>query len=275
MSTPAGLGQWASATDNKSGKNPDKNPVAAVNGKEQGPAAVVADGNEPAKPEAAKPKASGRRTEAVIRLPSGKFIKEIEAEPYGGGRVTWNYEDERVFGLIEGSVMGFEFALTTEAEISLSSTGTVYGVLTSVHLHKLKVPQGEEYAELKPFLGLWPVIEPLVNEVCVDLPFSYHCRVQDDRIVISNFRILLSGPNPLGKLGGLIAAKDDQMLMALAYFQALGTALEGTYKAGEPAEKFSPKGQMLVPKGRFGSKTYKSSLPESTVPQPSGLPTGP
>jgi RNA polymerase sigma factor (sigma-70 family) len=267
-----GLGQWAAATDNKAGKNPDKNPVAAVNGKEQGPVAAVADGNEPAKPEVARPKASARRTEAVIRLPSGKFIKEIETEPYGGGRVTWNYEDDRVFGLIEGSVMGFEFALTTEAEISLSSTGTVYGVLTGVHLLKVKVPQGEEYAELKPLLGLWPVIEPLVNEVCVDLPFSYHCRVQDDRIVISNFRILLSGPNPLGKLGGLLAAKDDQtlagMAYALAYFQALGTALEGTYKAGEPTEKFTPKGQIGVPKGRFGSKTSSRVIEQSLVPQP-------
>jgi len=274
-----GLGQWASATDNKSGKNSDKNPVAAVNGKEQGPAAAVADGNEPAKPEAAKPKTNTRRTEAVIRLPSGKFIKEIETEPYGGGRVTWNYEDERVFGLIEGSVMGFEFALTTEAEISLSSTGTVYGVLTSVRLQKLKVPQGEEYAELKPFVGLWPVIEPLVNEVCVDLPFSYHCRVQDDRIVISNFRILLSGPNPLGKLGGLIAAKDDPtlagMAYVLAYFQALGTAMEGTYKAGEPAEKFAPKGQMTVPKGRFGPRTSSPVIPQSTIPLAPGLPPSP
>ena len=54
-----GLGQWASATDNKPGKNPDKNPVAAVNGKDQGPAAVVAVDNDSAKPEAAKPKAGG------------------------------------------------------------------------------------------------------------------------------------------------------------------------------------------------------------------------
>jgi hypothetical protein len=260
-----GLGQWASATDNNSGKNPDNNPVAAANGKEQAQPAAVAGANEPAKPEEAKPKSTLRRTEAVIRLPSGKFAKEVEAEPYGGGRVTWNYEEDRVFGLIEGSVMGFEFALTTEAEISLSSTGTVYGVLTSVRLHHLKVPQVEEYAHFKPSLGLWPVVEPLVNEVCVDLPFSYHCRVLNDRIVISNFRILLSGPNPLGKLGGLYAAKDDRILEGLAYFQALGTALEGTYKAGEPTEKFTPKAQVTVPKERFGSKSSNPGSPKSLV----------
>ena len=173
-----------------------------------------------------------------------------------------------VTGLIEGSVMGFEFALATEAEISLSSTGTVYGVLTSVRLHKLKVPNDKEFAELKPFVGLWPVIEPLVNEVCVDMPFSYHCRVQDDRIVISNFRILLAGPNPLGKLGGLYAANDDQALAVLAYFQALGTALEGTYTAGEPAEKFAPKGQMVVPKGRSGPRIPPSAIPPKLFSQP-------
>jgi RNA polymerase sigma factor (sigma-70 family) len=251
-----GLAQWASATDGKSGKDPEKPPVAAVNGKEPGAPSAVPGGKDPVKPEEAQPHPGLRRSEAVIRLPVGTFVKEIEAEPYGGGRVTWTYEDERVIGLIEGSVMGFEGALTTEAEISLSSTGTVYGVLTSVRLTHLKVPHGEEYDKLKPFIGLWPAIEPIVNEVCVDLPFSYHCRVQNDKIVISHFRILLSGPNPLGKLGGLAAAKDDSaaMLQVLACFQALGTALEGTYKAGEVKEKFTPKGQMIVPKPLGGGK---------------------
>jgi RNA polymerase sigma factor (sigma-70 family) len=266
-----GLAQWATATDGKSGKDPEKQPMAAVNGKEPGSPMAVAGGNEPAKPEEAKPQAKARRSEAVIRLPSGTFVKEVEAEPYGGGRVTWNYEDDRVFGLIEGSVMGFEFALTTEAEISLSSHGTVYGVLTSVRLNQLKVPNGEEFAQLKPFVGLWPVIEPLVNEVCVDLPFSYQCRVQNDRIVISNFRILLAGPNPLGKLGGLAAGKGDgnEMLVGLAYFQALGTALEGTYRAGEAKEKFTPKGQMGLPKARFGTKENNKTIPQLNVPQAS------
>jgi RNA polymerase sigma factor (sigma-70 family) len=259
-----GLGQWASATDNKAGKSPGKNPVAAVNGDEQAPPAAVVGGNEPAKPEEARPKTTMRRTQAVIRLPSGKFVKEFEAEPYGGGRLTWNYEEDRVLGLIEGSVMGFEFVLTTEAEISLSSTGTVYGVLTSVRLQQVKVPNGEEYAQFKPFLGMWTVIEPLVNEVCVDLPFSYHCRVQNDRIVISNFRMLLTGPNPLGKLGGIFAAKDDKALAGLAYFQALGIALEGTYKAGEPTEKFTPKGQTVVPKREVWTKQQVQTLQPPT-----------
>jgi tripartite-type tricarboxylate transporter receptor subunit TctC len=38
--------------------------------------------------------------------------------------VTWTYEEERVLGRIEGSVMGVEFELATEAEYSLSSNGT-------------------------------------------------------------------------------------------------------------------------------------------------------
>ena len=77
-----------------------------------------------------------------------------------------------------------------------------------------------------------------------DLPFSYQFRVQGDRLVISNFRMLLAGPNPLGKLGGL-AAKDGG-LAALSYFQALGTAVEGTYTAGEAREKPAP---MKRPRG--------------------------
>jgi RNA polymerase sigma factor (sigma-70 family) len=270
-----GLAQLAKATDGKQGKDPEKPPVATATGKE----AAVPGGHDPAKPEEAKPPVRARRSEAVIRLPVGTFVKEIEAEPYGAGRVTWTYEEDRVLGLIEASVMGFEFTVTTEAEISLSSTGTVYGVLTSVRLIKLKAPHGEEYADLKPFIGLWPVVEPLVNEVCVDMPFSYHCRVQNDHIVISNFRILLSGPNPLGKLGGLLAngnGDGDAMLKALACFQALGTALEGTYKAGEPTEKFTPKSPTVVPKLRGGNRSNSPfSPPLPVLPQSGTLPVLP
>ncbi len=264
-----GLAQWASATDGRQSKDPEKAPTVAINSKEQGP--QTGGAKEPAKAEEAKPQSSARRSEAVIRLPVGTFVKEIEADPYGEGRVVWTYEDDRVIGSIEGSVMGFEFALATEAEISLSSNGTVYGILTSVRLTQLKVPNGEEYAQMKPFLGLWPAIEPLVNEVCVDMPFSYHCRVQNDRIVISNFRILLSGPNPLGKLGGLAAAgqgNGNEMFAGLAYFQALGTALEGTYRAGDASEKSPPKGP-LAPKTRGGMK-QKIILPMPTAPQMRG-----
>jgi hypothetical protein len=131
--------------------------------------------------------------------------------------------------------MGFEFEVATEAEYSLSSSGTIYGVLTSVRLNHLRLPDGEEFAELKPFVGLWAAAEPLVNEVLVDLPFSYRFRVQGDRLVISNFRMLLAGPNPLGKLGGLVSK--DKEFELLAYFQALGAAVEGTYSADGGKEK--------------------------------------
>jgi RNA polymerase sigma factor (sigma-70 family) len=219
-------------------------------GKEREPAnPPAAGGKEPVKGEEVKPAPTGRRREAVIRLPAGAFVKEVDAAPYGSGRLTWTYEEERVQGLIEGSVMGVEFELATEAEYSLSSTGVIYGLLTSVKLNHLRLPDGEQFAELKPFVGLWPAVEPLVNEVIVDLPFSYHFRVQGDRLVISNFRILLAGPNPLGKLGGL-AMKDgnNEAFVALAAFQALGTALEGTYTAADAREKPAPNKRPLFRK---------------------------
>jgi hypothetical protein len=102
----------------------------------------------------------------------------------------------------------------------------------------LRLPDGDEFAELQRFAGLWPALEPLINEVLLDLPFSYQFRVQGDRLVISNFRILLAGPNPLGKLGGLTA--HDKEFAVLAYFQALGTALEGTYTAAGAPERPTP-----------------------------------
>lgn len=261
-----GIGHWAAASN---GTNEASKPAAkeadsptahrlprfAVKEKEEDEPLAKPKG----KAEEARPGAAGRRREAVIHLPSGTFSKEVEVATYGSGRLTWNYEDERVLGLIEGSVMGFEFELSTEAEYALSSNGTIYGLLTSVRLNHLRVPESEEFAALKPFIGLWPVAEPLLNETLMDLPFSYQFRVQGDRLIISNFRILLSGPNPLGKLGGLAVGQDGSKLAILSYFQALGTAFEGSYTAGDVKEKVSPKKRPLFPKSgnRDAVKTIK------------------
>jgi hypothetical protein len=99
------------------------------------------------------------------------------------------------------------------------------------------LPEGNEFAALKPFEGAWSAAEPLVTEVLSDLPFSYRFRVQGDRLIISNFRMLLAGPNPLGKVGTIVAGKELAFL--LGGFQALATAVEGTYTA-EGKEKPAP-----------------------------------
>ena len=226
----------------------DKEPVR--------PATVVSE-----KTDDAKPNTTGRRREVTIRLPSGTFTKEIEAAPYGNGRLTWTYEDDRVLGLIEGSIMGFEFELATEAEYSLSSSGTIYGLITSVRLNHLKIPDGETFEEIKPFAGLWTAIEPLVNEVMIDLPFSYQFRIHGDRLIISNYRILLAVPNPLGKLGGLAMANGNNggdQLAVLAYFQAIGTAIEGTYTSPDAKDRPVQKQRPLFLKPGGGRDTKSS-----------------
>jgi hypothetical protein len=95
--------------------------------------------------------------------------------------------------------------------------------------------------------------------VLLDLPFSYRFRVQGDRLVLSNFRILLAGPNPLGKLGGLLGAGggSNDAFAALAAFQALGTALEGTYTAADAKERPAPGRRPLFmgPRSRPPQKT--------------------
>jgi hypothetical protein len=230
--TRFGIGQWVAASNGaKNGQRPERTAL------ETAPTAL--DAKEPARPDETRPAAAGRRREAVIRLPLGTFVKEVDAAPYGHGRLTWTYEEDRVLGLIEGSVMGGEFELATEAEISLSSNGTVYGLITGVRLNHLRLPDREDFAQLKPFAGLWSALEPLVNEVLMDVPFSYQFRVQGDRLILSNCRVLLAGPNPLGKLGGLTSG--DPLLVVLTYFQALGTAVEGTYTAPEAKEKPAPR----------------------------------
>jgi RNA polymerase sigma factor (sigma-70 family) len=201
------------------------------------PTAKDTRGKEATKADEARPGPVGRRREAVIWLPAGAFVKEVDAAPYGSGRLTWTYEEERVLGLIEGSVLGGEFELATEAEYSLSSNGTIYGLITSVRLNHLRLPDTEQFAALQPFVGLWSAVEPLVNEALIDLPFSYQFRLQGERLIITNFRILLAGPNPLGKLGALVGGGNNDALVGVAYFQALGTALEGTYTAADAKDK--------------------------------------
>jgi hypothetical protein len=230
--TGFGIGQWVAASNG---------PKDAQRGEGEAPWTVkpTPETKEPPRADEISPVATSRRREAVIGLPLGTFIKEVDAAPYGHGRITWTYEEDRVLGLLEGSALGGEFELATEAEISLSSNGTIYGLITGVRLNHLRLPDGEDFAKLKPFATLWSAVEPLVNEVLMDLPFSYQFRVQGDRLIISNCRVLLAGPNPLGKLGGLTTG--DPTLAALTYFQALGMALEGTYTARDAKEKPGPK----------------------------------
>jgi RNA polymerase sigma factor (sigma-70 family) len=253
-----GILHWASASD-----GPGKGAVsrtAEANARTQGNGPAAGEGDrDPERPKVALggkdlEGRTGRRREAVIRLPIGAFFKEVDAPPYGSGRITWTYEDERVLGLIEGSVMGVEFELATEAEYSLSSNGTIYGLLTNVQLNHLRLPDGEVFAAVQPYVKLWSAVEPLVSEMTSDLPFSYRFRVHKDRLVISNFRMLLAGPNPLGKVGLLVAGSREYA--PLAAFQAFATAIEGTYVI-EDREKPANRRPFLKPRTRGDSKKSK------------------
>jgi hypothetical protein len=145
--------------------------------------------------------------------------------------------------------MGGELEFTTEAEISMASTGTIYGVLTGFEVTKIKLPP-----EMKAELGgvdlvkAWPLVEPIVNDVMTDLPFSYTVRQKSDALTIQHFRVLLAGPNPLGKLGALFAASQHNEAGAavLGYFQAIGTALEGTYSQAESDKEPTKKGRPMT-----------------------------
>jgi hypothetical protein len=197
-----------------------------------------------AKVEDAKP-APGRRREAVIKVPAGTFVKDVDAGEYGSGRIKWTFEDDKVFGTIEASVMGVEVELRTEAEFSLSSSGTIYGIVTGFELAHLKFGALGKLDELGAYAKFVKLAEPLVNEMLIDLPFSYQFRLSGDKLTILNYRALLAGPNPLGKLGGLAGG---EAFAAVAYFQALGMAVEGTYTAGDPEPRDKAKVKPIVRK---------------------------
>ena len=201
----------------------------------------------PAKPRSATPVsvatespviAPVRKTDVVLRLPVGTYTKEIEAAPYGSGRITWTYtDDNRVLGRVVVSMMGVELDFSTEADIAMASTGTVYGVLTEVSLNKVRVV-GSELAELQAYAGFASLAEPLIGDFLVDLPFSYRCQVSGDRLVIRNFRTLLAGTNPVARLGPL-AGEMGEIGGFLMYFQAINVVLEGTYRSSDasPTDK--------------------------------------
>jgi hypothetical protein len=243
-----GVHHWVFAAE-KAGDGPgprtENSPPATYKGAALQP---VAEEKEPPRSEAPRP---ARRREAIIRLPSGTFVKEFDAGSYGVGRITFTYEEDRVLGLIEVSALGGEIELATEAEYALSSNGTIYGIITSARINHVRLPDdnGEVMEKLQPYARLLPAalvaVEPLLNDVLMDLPFSYQFRIQGDRLVITNFRMLLAGPSPVGKVGAVLAGEAG---IVLGGFQALGVALEGSYTSAESKDKEAPGKRSLLRK---------------------------
>ena len=214
------------------------------------PVAPKPEEAKPVKAEEAKPAtAGGRRREATIKVPVGTFVKDMDVGGYGAGRLTWTFEEDKVLGLIEANVMGVEVELRTEAEFSMSSTGTIYGLVTRAELTHLKIGGGAlgMLGEIGEYVKLVKLAEPLLVEVLTDLPFSYQFRVSGDKLTILNYRALLAGPNPLGKLGGVLGGGDSG-LAALSYFQAIGIAIEGNYTAEGAENRDKSKSKPIIRK---------------------------
>jgi len=248
------LGQWATDKSARPKADAAGEKVATAPAKAEEPVTA-----KPAKPDEGKP--VGRRKEAVIKVPTGTFVKEIDVPPYGSGRLSWTFEDEKILGTIEASLpmFGVDIELQTEAEYSLSSSGTIYGVVTAVKLVNLKVNEAllaqggkGEAAEFKAIIGMVKAAEPLIAEMFNDLPFSYQFRLSGDRLVIQNYRTLLAGPNPLMKVAPLLgnAGGLEGVAGAMLYFQAIGTAFEGTYTASDPDAPVAPQKKPTPKKGK-------------------------
>ncbi|HVK09734.1 MAG TPA: RNA polymerase sigma factor [Gemmataceae bacterium] len=255
-----GVGRWATAT---AGPADDRRPDPAAGAAK--PAAPVARDEAPreaAPKDEARPGVPGKRREAVIRLPLGTFTKDVDVPPYGSGRVTWTYEEDRVLGVIEASVLGFDVEIQTEAEYALSGNGTIFGLLTGFKIAHLKLPAQGEFAEFGQYAAFWPLIEPMVTEFFTDMPFSYQFRTSTDRLVISNYRALLAGPNPFGKAGAAFALGDkgDGLATVLMAFQAFGLAMEGTYTTADAKAPEAPKRKAPFLKPRAGNPVAPPAL---------------
>src|SRR5262249_37314689 len=140
------LGQFKLKPADKSGPLTPITPVAAPVAELPPAPPTKTEESKPAKVED-KP-ATGRRREADIKVPVGTFVKDMDAGMYGSGRLTWTFDEEKVYGTIEAHVMGVEVELRTEAEFSMSSHGTIYGIVTRVELTHLKIPAGSPLGEI-------------------------------------------------------------------------------------------------------------------------------
>lgn len=230
---------------------------------------------------AASSTSPARRKEAILRLPVGAFVKEVEIAPYGSVRIVWVYTDDGlVRGRIMAAIMGIELDVSTEAEIAMTAGGTVYGVITGMTLNKVAVGGGE-LAELQAYTGFVKLAEPLISDFVIDLPFSYHCQQSGDRLIIRNYRTLLTGPNPLNRIGPF-AEGLAEVSGILMYFQAIGVAIEGNYRACDPAlveQAVSPTktGAMVgvsLPSGGY-IPLPTTAVPSTTVPCSDGTCTSP
>ena len=119
--------------------------------------------------------------------------------------------------------------------------------MTGIELVHVKIGAGGELGDVGMYAKFAKLAEPLINETLTDLPFSYQFRVSGDKLTILNYRTLLAGPNPLGKLGGVLGGGDNG-LGALSYFQAISMAVEGTYTAGEVEPRDKPKAKPIIRK---------------------------
>lgn len=250
------IAQWTMADGPKK-----LNPLAFGKDKEEVVAPVPAP-KPVVKPEDPKLDPNQRRREAVIRLPVGTFVKEVEVAPYGSGRVTWTFEDDKVHGNIEANIMGIECEIETDAEISLSSNGTIYGIVSSVKVAHLKLGR-ERGQEVEKFADYLHLVEPFLVEMVTDLPFSYQIRNKGDRLTILNYRAMMSGPNPFAKLVAYGAKPGDEINGLLAHFQIFSTVMEGSYSLIDPAEAVPAKKRapfrksVALPKPKSQSLTFE------------------
>lgn len=193
------------------------------------------------------PEPSGnRRREAVLTMPRGTFAKAFALDPFCKGRLVWTYEEDRVSGTIEleSEMGGVSVELAIESEVALSSSGVVFGVISAVRLTDFKINAQmmaslTENFPLKVGPQMYPLIEPIINELLIDMPFSYQCRVRGDRMTISNARIGASGP--MAKYGLMVAPQ------IVGIVQAPALALEGTYTRVAEKEVPLPQKPMIVP----------------------------
>lgn len=199
----------------------------------RGAAAAVEAEAEPAKDEAPPAAPPGAGKPLVVRRPAGSFTREVA--PYGRGTLT--FTENRLHVHATFNLDDLVFSVVADADYSINTESTVYGVITGVDL--VNVAGGKEAAAAAE-LGVYAA-------AVTDTPFAFRIRVEDDAITVKDIK--------LGPLGSRVfelfdGGKGNEDLLVIAGM------IGGKFRA-DP----DPDHNALPPAGRPGNTGRAAPLP--------------
>ncbi|MEZ6142345.1 MAG: BON domain-containing protein [Zavarzinella sp.] len=158
------------------------------------------------------------------KMPTGKWIKRFDFKDYGEIKIILENREEDFSANLFVDVGGAYVEIRLTGEYSITRQSVVHGVITSGEIVSIQLPPIPEIAALNDFTELWKLADPMLNDLMLDLPFSYHWRKVDGKYIISDMKVLFYGLPT-----GMMAAMGEAAIPVIAGINAT-RIFEGSYK---------------------------------------------